>query len=107
MVQLAVSGRVTDLTSGVDPSSAAFFVTNEDGIRQISGSVSLAADGIYGFTAVKYLRYGRRRRAIFSLSAARAGVVLTTEVASTVVSVLVIGLQGAVAASVSVIRRVN
>jgi len=50
IVHVAISGRITDLTSGVAPSTAAFNVSNADGITQTSGSLTLSSDGTYSLT---------------------------------------------------------
>lgn len=50
IVRVAISGRIVDLTSGVDPTGATFVVSNEDGTSQTSGSLPLATDGRYSLT---------------------------------------------------------
>src|SRR6202044_1097174 len=49
-VHVAIWGKISDLISGVDPSSAKFIVSNEDGITQTSGQLALASDGTYSVT---------------------------------------------------------
>ncbi|HWT77186.1 MAG TPA: hypothetical protein VN648_00055, partial [Candidatus Methylomirabilis sp.] len=49
MVSVSISGTITDATSGVNPSGAAFKVTDEYGSIQPSGSVTLGAGGNYTF----------------------------------------------------------
>jgi len=50
MVNVSVSGMITDATSGVNPNSANFAVVDKYGSVQPSGNVTLAANGIYSFT---------------------------------------------------------
>ncbi len=50
MVPVTISGSINDATSGVDTGRLAFAVTDEYGIVQPSGSVTLAPDGSYSFT---------------------------------------------------------
>jgi hypothetical protein len=50
MVPVTVSGTITDAGSGVNPSTAAYVVTDEYGQVQPKGSVALRADGSYAFT---------------------------------------------------------
>jgi glycosidase len=49
MVPVTISGTITDNLSGVDPSTAAFAVSDEYGTVQPSGPVNLGADGSYSF----------------------------------------------------------
>ena len=49
MVNVTVSGRITDPTSGVNPSSAQFAVVDKYGSVHPSGNVTLAANGAYSF----------------------------------------------------------
>jgi hypothetical protein len=49
MTPVLFSGAVTDATSGVDGSSIRFVVTDEYGIVQPSGNVTIAANGTYSF----------------------------------------------------------
>jgi hypothetical protein len=50
IVRIAISGSISDLTSGVNPSSTMFAIKNEDGISQAAGPVTVGADGKYSFT---------------------------------------------------------
>jgi len=50
MVNVTVSGTVTDATSGVNPNSANFAVVDKYGSVRPSGNVLLAANGTYSFT---------------------------------------------------------
>jgi hypothetical protein len=47
IVPVTISGTITDLGSGVDPSSATFQVTDEYGLVHPSGSVAVNIDGSY------------------------------------------------------------
>jgi hypothetical protein len=47
-----VSGHILDAPSGVDPASATYAVTDEYGLSQPSGAVTLLGDGFYSFTLV-------------------------------------------------------
>ncbi|HEV2398078.1 MAG TPA: hypothetical protein VGS27_14115 [Candidatus Sulfotelmatobacter sp.] len=49
IIQLAISGRIASLMSGVDPTSTMFIVRDEDGIPQTSGSIVVAKDGTFSF----------------------------------------------------------
>jgi hypothetical protein len=49
MVNVTVSGTITDATSGVNPSSAHFAIVDKYGSVQPSGNVTLAANGTYSF----------------------------------------------------------
>jgi hypothetical protein len=49
MTPVMFSGTVTDVTSGVDPSSISFVVTDEYGVVHPSGMVTLAPNGSYSF----------------------------------------------------------
>ena len=49
MVQVTVSGTITDSLSGVNPSTAAFAVVDEYGSVQPSGPVTLGTGGSYSF----------------------------------------------------------
>jgi hypothetical protein len=49
-VPVVVSGAMSDATSGLDPSSALFSVTDEQGDVQPSGRVSVSSTGRYSFT---------------------------------------------------------
>jgi hypothetical protein len=50
IVKIAISGRIIDVPSGVDRTSAIFIVRNEDRIPQASGPLTLARDGTYSLT---------------------------------------------------------
>jgi hypothetical protein len=47
VVQIAISGKIADSTSGVDTASAAYVISDEDGIPQTRGALAPAADGTY------------------------------------------------------------
>ena len=47
MVRVTISGTITDMGSGVDPSSATFQVTDEYGLVHPSGSIAVNDDGSY------------------------------------------------------------
>jgi len=49
-ITFTVSGTITDDLSGVNPGTAAFTVTDEDGRIQRSGPVTLGRGGSYSFT---------------------------------------------------------
>jgi hypothetical protein len=50
MVSVTVSGSITDSLSGVNPSTAAFAVTDEYGQVQPHGPVTLGTGGNYSFS---------------------------------------------------------
>jgi hypothetical protein len=50
VVDVAISGKITDDLSGVDPATARFAVHDEYGRVQPSGPVTIAADGTYSFS---------------------------------------------------------
>jgi hypothetical protein len=50
MVSVTVSGTITDSLSGVNPSTAAFAVTDEYGQVQPHGPVTVGTGGSYSFT---------------------------------------------------------
>ena len=50
MVPVTVSGTITDALSGVNPSTAAFVVTDEYGLIQPHGPVTLGTGGNYSFS---------------------------------------------------------
>ena len=52
MVPVTVSGTIMDKLSGVNPSTAAFAVADEDGTVQPRGPVSLGPGGSYSFTVL-------------------------------------------------------
>src|SRR5262249_45342945 len=62
LVPVMVSGTITDAGSGVDPTTAAYAVTDEYGSVQPSGPVTVAADGSYAFTIrLQASRHGNDR----------------------------------------------
>jgi len=50
MVPVTITGTMTDPTSGVNLSTAAYAVTDEYGLVQPSGTVTLGPTGSYSFT---------------------------------------------------------
>jgi hypothetical protein len=50
MVPVTISGTITDMGSGIDPSKTAYAVTDEYGLIQPSGNITLDASGNYSFT---------------------------------------------------------
>jgi len=50
MVNVSVSGKITDAASGVDPSGVSFSVTDEYGSIQPSGPLTLGAGRNYYFS---------------------------------------------------------
>jgi hypothetical protein len=52
IVQIKVSGTITDTGSGVNVNSAAFAVKNEDGGVQQTGAIALDSGGNYSFTVL-------------------------------------------------------
>jgi len=51
-VTITVAGKMTDVLSGFDPSTAAFQLTDEDGVVRARGPVTVQADGSYVATIV-------------------------------------------------------
>ena len=47
IVRIAISGNITDQLSGVDASSAAYMVDDDDAVLQASGALTLVPDGTY------------------------------------------------------------
>ena len=47
LVRIEISGKITDSLSGVDASSAAYMVKDDDGVLQTGGPLTLAPDGTY------------------------------------------------------------
>jgi hypothetical protein len=47
IVRVTISGTITDMGSGIDPSGASFQVTDEYGLVQPSGSIAVNDDGSY------------------------------------------------------------
>jgi len=62
IVRLAISGDIMDQLSGVDASSAAYMVKDDDGVLQTSGALTLATDGTYS-TVVSFKRTRHREDA--------------------------------------------
>ena len=52
MLPVTISGTITDTGSGVNLSSAAYFVTDEYGLIQPTGVITLGAGGSYSFTVL-------------------------------------------------------
>jgi hypothetical protein len=52
MLPVTISGTIIDTGSGVNLSSAAYFVTDEYGLIQPTGSLTLGAGGSYSFTVL-------------------------------------------------------
>ncbi len=50
MVPVTVTGTVADATSGVNPASVTFVVSDKYGLTQPSGPVTLGANGSYSFS---------------------------------------------------------
>jgi hypothetical protein len=59
MIPVTISGTMTDNGSGVNGSTAAFAVTDEYGLVQPSGPVTVASNGSYSFViSLQASRYG-------------------------------------------------
>jgi hypothetical protein len=50
MVPVTIAGKITDAISGVDASTATYAVTDEYGLVQPSGHITLGSNGSYTFT---------------------------------------------------------